>query len=149
MPLNPETIASLSPAGLFALIKGMSDADIRADLGGEHRREILEAVFAHFPAQFRPDKAGDRSARIDFRITGGPGDSSDTYAVVVEDGTCRIEPGASESADLSLMLGPVEFLKLITGTGNPAMMFMMGKIKARGDLGLAGALSNWFESPQG
>ena len=118
MSLNPETIASLSPAGLFEHIMSMSDADIRADLGGEYRREILEAVFAHFPAQFRADKAGDRSARIDFRITGGPGDSSDTYAVVVEDGTCRIEPGASESPDLSLMLGPVGFLKLITGSGH-------------------------------
>ena len=149
MSLNPETIASLSPAGLFEHIMSMSDADIRADLGGEYRREILEAVFAHFPAQFRADKAGDRSARIDFRITGGPGDSSDTYAVVVEDGTCRIDPGASESPDLSLMLGPVEFLKLITGSGNPAMMFMMGKIKARGDIALAGALSTWFETPKG
>jgi putative sterol carrier protein len=47
------------------------------------------------------------------------------------------------------MLGPAEFLKLITGTGNPAMMFMMGKVKARGDLGLAGGLANWFEAPKG
>lgn len=150
MPLNPETLASLSPDGTFALIKGMSDADIRSDLAGEHRQEILEKVFAHFPAQFLPDKAGDRNARIDFRITGGPGDSSDTYAVVVENGTCRIEPGASDAPDLSLMLGPVEFFKLITGSGNPAMMFMMGKIKARGDIGLATALANWFDNtPKG
>ena len=61
MPLNPETRASLSPDGMFALIKGMSDADIRCDLAGEHRQEILEKVFAHFPAQFLPDKAGDRN----------------------------------------------------------------------------------------
>ena len=150
MPLNPETLASLSPDGMFALIKGMSDADTRSDLAGEHRQEILEKVFAHFPAQFLPDKAGARHARIDFRITGGPGDSSDTYAVVVENGTCRIEPGASDAPDLSLMLGPVEFFKLITGSGNPAMMFMMGKIKARGDIGLATALANWFDNtPKG
>ena len=150
MPLNPETLASLSPDGMFALIKGMSDADTRSDLAGEHRQEILEKVFAHFPAQFLPDKAGDRNARIDFRITGGPGDSSDTYAVVVENGTCRIEPGASDAPDLSLMLGPVEFFKLITGSGNPAMMFMMGKIKVRGDIGLATALANWFDNtPKG
>ena len=150
MPLNPETLASLSPDGMFALIKGMSDADIRSDLAGEHRQEILEKVFAHFPAQFLPAKAGDRNARIDFRITGGPGDSSDTYAVAVENGPCRIEPGASDAPDLSLMLGPVEFFKLITGSGNPAMMFMMGKIKARGDIGLATALANWFDNtPKG
>ena len=142
MPLNPETLASLSPDGMFALIKGMSDADIRSDLAGEHRQEILEKVFAHFPAQFLPDKAGDRNARIDFRITGGPGDSSDTYAVVVENGTCRIEPGASEGEWIPYVRG--------SASGNPAMMFMMGKIKARGDIGLATALANWFDNtPKG
>ena len=126
----------------------MSDQEIRDDLAGPHRKGVLDSVFARFPQQFRPDKAGDRSARIDFRVTGGPGDSSDTYAVVVENGTCRVEEGASENADLSLVLGPAEFLKLVTGTGNPAMMFMMGKIKASGDLGLAAGLANWFEAPK-
>ena len=29
------------------------------------------------------------------------------------------------------------------------MMFMMGKVKAKGDLGLATALANWFETPKG
>ncbi len=46
------------------------------------------------------------------------------------------------------MLGPVEFLKLITGTGNPAMMFMMGKVKARGDLGLASGLGELVRGTQ-
>ena len=46
-------------------------------------------------------------------------------------------------------MGPVEFLKMLSGAGSPAMMFMMGKIKATGDLGLAAGLANWFESPAG
>ena len=148
MHLHPETIENLSPIEFVTLVKGMSDQEIRDDLGGEHRLETLHAIFARFPHQFRPDKAGDRTARIDFRITGGPDDSSDTWAVIVDRGPCTVEHGASENADLSLMLGPAEFLKLITGTGNPAMMFMMGKVKARGDLGLASGLSNWFEAPK-
>jgi putative sterol carrier protein len=108
---------------------------------------MLDSVFARFPQQFRPDKAGDRSARIDFRITGGPDGSSDTYAVVVENGECRIDKHPSVESDLSLTMGPPEFLKLVTGNGNPAMMFMMGKIKARGDVGLATGLATWFDSP--
>ena len=148
MALDPQTLSTLEPAQFIALVDAMSDQEIRDDLAGPHRRAILDAVFARFPQQFRPAKAGDRSARIDFRVTGGPGDGSDTYGVVVENGTCRVQEGAGESPDLSLMLGPVEFLKLITGTGNPAMMFMMGKIKARGDLGLAGGLATWFETPK-
>lgn len=147
MALDPQTLAALDPADFVALVKATSDREIREDLAGEHRVALLDAIFGKFPQQFRPDKAGDRSARIDFRITGGPADSSDLYAVAVADGVCAVEKDPTGDPDLSLMMGPVEFLKIITGTGNPAMMFMMGKVKARGDLGLAGGLANWFEPP--
>ena len=148
MALDPQTISGLSGPEFVALVKGMSDTQIKDDLGGADRGAVLDKVFARFPEQFRTDKAGDRSARIDFRLTGGPGDSVDTYAVVVENGTCSVEKDPTAAPDLSLQLGPVEFLKLVTGTGNPAMMFMMGKIKAKGDLGLATALATWFETPK-
>ena len=148
MALDPQTLSTLEPGQFVTLVKAMSDQQIRDELGGPHRRAILDAVFSRFPQQFRPEKAGDRSARIDFRVTGGPGDSSDTYGVVVDHGTCTVEKGTGDAPDLSLMLGPAEFLKIITGTGNPAMMFMMGRIKARGDLGLASGLANWFEAPR-
>jgi len=149
MALNPALLETMSSAEFVALVKGTSDGEIRDDFAGEHRGALLDAIFARFPQQFRPDKAGDRTARIDFRITGGPGDTSDTYGVVVDRGTCTVEKGAGDAPDLSLMLGPAEFLKIITGTGNPAMMFMMGKVKARGDLGMASGLATWFEPPQG
>ena len=70
-------------------------------------------------------------------------------SLVVENGTCTVEKDPTAAPDLSLQLGPAEFLKLITGTGNPALMFMMGKIKAKGDLGLATGLASWFETPKG
>ncbi len=148
MALHPELLENMSAAEFIALIKGTPDQEIRDDFAGEHRESLLDAIFARFPHQFRPDKAAGRTARIDFRVTGGPGDSSDTYGVLVDQGICTVEKGAAESPDLSLMLGPAEFLKLISGTGNPAMMFMMGKVKARGDLGLASGLANWFHAPQ-
>ena len=149
MALDPQTLARLQPAEFGSLVKGMSDDEIRADLGGEHRGAILDAIFARFPQQFRPDKAGGRNARIDFHVTGGPGDSTDTYAVVVDDGTCSIEKEPTASPNLSLTMGPAEFLKMLSGAGSPAMMFMMGKIKATGDLGMAAGLANWFESGSG
>jgi putative sterol carrier protein len=149
MAFDPQSLTTASPAEFVAAVKAASDGEIRDAFAGEHREGLLDAVFGRFPDQFRADKAGDRTARIDFRVTGGPGDSSDTYAVVVDRGTCTVEKAPAADPDLSLMAGPAEFLKLISGTGNPAMMFMMGKIKARGDLGLATALANWFETPKG
>ncbi len=147
MALDPQIITALAPTEFVALVKSTPDSEIRRDFAGEHRAALLDAIFARFPQQFRPDKADGRTARIDFRITGGPGDTSDTYAVVVAAGTCTVEKDPTLEPDLSLMMGPVEFLKIITGSGNPAMMFMMGKVKARGDLGMAGGLANWFEPP--
>lgn len=147
MALNPEVLENLSSAEFVALVNGMSDQEIADDFAGEHRGALLDAIFARFPHQFRPEKAGDRTARIDFQVTGGPGGSSDTYGVLVDRGTCTVEKGAAEDADLSLTLGPAEFLRLITGTGNPAMMFMTGRVTARGDLGLASGLANWFRAP--
>ncbi|GGL42333.1 SCP2 sterol-binding domain-containing protein [Phycicoccus endophyticus] len=148
MALDPQSLTTATPAEFVATVKTASDRELREAFAGEHREALLDAVFGRFPEQFRPEKAGDRRARIDFRVTGGPGDSSDTYAVVVDGGTCTVEKAPTLDPDLSLMAGPAEFLKLISGTGNPAMMFMMGKVKARGDLALASALANWFETPK-
>jgi putative sterol carrier protein len=147
MAIDPQTIHGLPAADFVALVKRTSDKEIEADFAGEHREALLDKVFARFPDQFQPEKAAGRSARIDFRVTGGPDGGSDTYSVVVEDGVCTIDKHPTAEPDVSLMMGPAEFLKLITGTGNPAMMFMMGKIKARGDIGLATALANWFQTP--
>lgn len=147
MALDPQTLARLNAADFVALVKQTSDGEIRDDLGGPHRMALLDAIFDRFPRQFRPENTAGRSARIDFSITGGPNASSDTYAVAVAEGVCVVTKDLAGEPDLSLTMGPSEFLKIITGTGNPAMMFMMGKVKARGDLSLAVGLASWFEPP--
>ena len=97
MALHPELLESMSSAEFVALIKSTPDQEIRDDFAGEHRGPLLDAIFARFPHQFRPEKAGDRTARIDFRVTGGPDDSSDTYGVLVDRGTCTVEKGAART----------------------------------------------------
>ncbi len=106
MAIDPQTLHGLPPAEFVALVKRTSDQQIEADFGGEHREQMLDSVFDKFPQQFRPEQAGDRSARIDFRITGAPDGGSDTYAVVVDDGECRVDKHPSAEPDLSLMMGP-------------------------------------------
>ncbi|MGL5927947.1 MAG: SCP2 sterol-binding domain-containing protein [Dermatophilaceae bacterium] len=147
MALDPQTLPGLTAAEFVATVSRASQRELRADLGGPHREALLDLVFARFPGQFRPEQAGSRSARIDFRITGGPSGSSDTYAVVVDGGACSIDKHPTGEPDLSLTLGPAEFLGLIVGTGNPVTMFLTGKVRARGDLALAGALRTWFAGP--
>ncbi|MGL5866266.1 MAG: SCP2 sterol-binding domain-containing protein [Dermatophilaceae bacterium] len=149
MALNPQTLPSLTAAEFVAAVSSASPRELRADFAGAHREALLDLVFGRFPAQFRPERAGSRSARIDFRITGGPDDSSDTYAVVVVNGACTIDKHPAAKPDLSLTLGPAEFLGLIVGTANPVMLFLTGKVTAGGDLALARVLRHWFATPSG
>ncbi len=147
--IDPTTLATMDPAEFAATVKNLSDKEVNEILGGEHRASILDAIFDRFPVLFNAEKAKGADARVNWRITGGPGDTDDTYAVVVKDDVCSVEKSPTEEPKTSIMLGPAEFAKLITGAGNPTMMVMMGKIKARGDLSAAMAFQNWFDTPKG
>lgn len=147
--IDPTTFAALSPNEFAQTVKKASDKELNTVMGGEHRTPILDEIFERFPTMFDPDKAKGTDARVNWRITGGPGDGSDTYAVIVKDGVCTVEKDPTAEPTTSIMLGPAEFAKLITGAGNPTMMVMTGKVKARGDLSVAMAFQNWFATPKG
>ena len=146
--IDPSTFATMDPAEFAQTVKKLSDKQINEIMGGEHRQTILDGIFDTFPSLFDPEKAKGADARVNWRITGGPGGTDDTYAVVVKDGTCTVEKSPTQEPKTSIMLGPAEFAKLITGSGNPTMMVMMGKIKARGDLSAAMAFQSWFDTPK-
>jgi putative sterol carrier protein len=85
---------------------------------------------------------------IHWNITDRPDGGVDTREVVIENGTCFTSEKAERDPKLSLTMGPVEFLKIVAGAGNPVMMFMTGKLKAKGDLGLAANIANLFDIPK-
>jgi putative sterol carrier protein len=118
-------------------------------MAGEQRGKILGEIFSRFPKQFRADRAGSTNAVIHWNIGGRPDGESDTYEVVIADGTCTVSSTPQADPKLTVAVGPVDFLNLITGNGNPMMMFMTGKLKAKGDLGLAANLQNLFDLPRG
>ena len=100
------------------------------------------------PQLFRADRAGSTSAVIHWNITDAPGGGVDTYELVIAGGACTLSPTPENDPKLSLTLGPVDFLKVVSGNGNPVMMFMTGKLKAKGDLGLAANIANLFDMPK-
>ena len=65
------------------------------------------------------------------------------------DGACTLSPKPEHDPKLALTLGAVDFLKVVSGNGNPVMLFMTGKLKAKGDLGLAANIANLFDIPKG
>lgn len=149
MTIDPNNLTSMTPAEFAAFVKSASDQEIKDLFGGEHRQAILDAIFNWFPAMFRPDKAEGVNSQVNWRVTGGPGDSADTYGVFVKDGQCTVAKDPETDPDVSFMTGPVEFVKLLTGAGNAVMMVMSGKVKIRGEMPQAMAFQSWFSMPRG
>jgi putative sterol carrier protein len=145
---DPATFASVDPKQFAQLVKSTPDAQIAEVMSGDLRGKVLNEVFERMPALFRADRAGSTNAVIHWNITGRPDGGVDTYEVVIENGTCRISQTPEHDPKLALTLGPVEFLKVVSGGANPVMMFMTGKLKAKGDLGLAANISNLFDIPK-
>jgi putative sterol carrier protein len=140
--------ANLDPQQFAQMVKSTPDSQLADLMKSDARKSILDAIFARFPALFRADRAGATNAVIHWNITDRPDGGSDTYELVIANGTCVLSPSADQDPKLTVTVGPVDFLKVVSGNGNPMMMFMTGKLKAKGDLGLAANIANLFDMPK-
>ncbi len=147
--MTQPDFTSVDPSQFAEMVKSASKDQLEAVMAGEQRAKILDEIFSRFPAQFRADKAGNTNAVIHWNIGGRPDGGTDTYELVIADGTCTLSPTPEADPKLAVSIGGVEFLQLVSGTANPMMMFMTGKLKAKGDLGLAANLANLFDLPKG
>jgi hypothetical protein len=143
-----SSFENVEPAQFAQLVKNASDAQLNELMSSPSRKKILDEVFARMPGLFRPDKAGNTSAIIHWIVTGAADGGSDTYEIVIDNGTCTLSESAAQEPKLALTMGPADFLKIVSGVGNPVMMFMTGKLKAKGDLGLAANIANLFNIPK-
>lgn len=146
--IDPAQFEGVEPAQFAAMVKSSSKDQLEALMAGDHRGKILDEIFNRFPTQFRADRAGSTSAVIHWTIAGRPDGGTDTYELVIADGACTLSDKAEADPKLAVTIGGVDFLQLVSGNANPMMMFMTGKLKAKGDLGLAANLANLFDLPK-
>lgn len=139
---------SVDPKQFAQIVKSTPDAKIAEVMQSDARGKILNTIFERFPTLFRADRAGATNAVIHWTITGAADGGADTYELVIANGTCVLSPSAAQEPKLAITIGPVDFLKLVSGNANPMMMFMTGKLKAQGDLGLAANIANLFDMPK-
>lgn len=146
---NADTLAAAEPKEFASLVKATPDSTIADVMAGPERSKILDGIFNKMPTLFRADRAGATQAVIHWIITGGAGGTSDTYETVIENGACTVTNEPARDPKLAMTMDPVTFLKIVSGDGNPMMMFMTGKIKAKGDLALAASVAKLFDIPKG
>jgi putative sterol carrier protein len=140
--------SSVDPKQFAQIVKSAPDSKLKEVMSGEQRGKVLDAVFERMPKLFRADRAGSTNAVIHWNITEALGGGVDTYELVIADGACTLSEAPGHDPKLALTMSPVDFLKVVSGNGNPVMMFMTGKLKAKGDLGLAANIANLFDMPK-
>jgi len=100
-------------------------------------RESFEAM----PSRFRADKAAGTNATIQYDISG---DGGGTWNAVIKDGACTVTQGAAPSPNLTLMISAQDWVDMLSGKQSGQMLFMSGKLKVKGDMGLAMKLGSMF-----
>lgn len=99
------------------------------------------AALEKMRAQFNADKAGDLDAVIQIDLSGEDGG---VYWVKVADRAVDVGSGETENPRMTLIATPGDFLNLVNGELNAMQAFMSGKLKVKGDMGLAMKLQSIF-----
>jgi putative sterol carrier protein len=147
--LDLSDFSSIDAKQFSQAIKNASNDELAAAMSGDKRGKVLDEVFNRMPTLFRAERAGSTNAVVHWNVGDRPDGGVDTYELVIADGACTLSPAPSHEPKLALTLGAVDFLKVVSGNANPVMMFMTGKLKAKGDLGLAAKIGDLFDIPKG
>lgn len=145
--LDGLDFGEIGPQEFARLVKSLSAREIAEAFQGEVRLRALREIFARMERLFRPEAAGSLRALIRWRVEGAEG--ATVFETAIADGRCVAAEGASAGEPrVTLALADAEFLRLVSGNGNPVTMFVLRKIKISGDVGLAAGLTRLFDIPK-
>ena len=80
-------------------------------------------------------------ACFQFELTG---DGGGIYCVNVDDGTMSIAEGGNDAASITITISAEHYLKMAHGKLNGQMAVMTGKMKVKGNMGLAMKMKKLF-----
>jgi putative sterol carrier protein len=103
--------------------------------------QIVEAM----PEYLIPEKAGSTDATIQFDLSG---DGGGKWWIKIHDGKAESGKGdAPETPKLTLLADSHDWVNIMTGKLDGTAAFMQGKLKIKGDMGLAIKMQSLFRRP--
>ena len=101
----------------------------------------VKETFDAMAGRFRADKAAGTNAVIQYDISG---DGGGTWHAMIKDGACTVNQGPGTNPNLTLQMASQDWLDMLSGKQSGQMLFMSGKLKVKGDMGLAMKLGSIF-----
>ena len=141
-----EPSPPLEPAAFAALVRDASDAQLAEGLR-TNRETILDQIFDAMPEHLDPESSSQAEAVLEWRISGREDGGHDRYQVRIDRGTCEVTRDGDEQATVVYTIGPVEFIRLMSGNASGPELFMTGRLIIEGDLMLAAMVQSWFQQP--
>jgi len=101
----------------------------------------LKEIFSKMPEAFVPENAQGVKATIQLELSG---DGGGNWLIKIADGKISAKEEQADSPDLTLGMAANDYVALTRGEANPMGLFMAGKIKLTGDMGLAMKFQEMF-----
>ncbi len=162
--VDGQELSSLEPEQFARVISRASGSQLESIMAPPQLREpVIDEVFRRMSEHYKADKARNTEAVVRWRIgygdrlpddhrDGGDADDADgdflRYECLLTGGTCTVSREPQREPRVTIMVGPVDFLKLAAGNSSAPTMFLTGKIKVAGDLGFAAGLTKLFQIPK-
>jgi len=138
---------AIDPVEAARLLAAASDEELAA--GMEANGElILAEIFRQMPGRLDAAAAGGVSAVIEWQVTGVGKEDVRRWQVVIREGSCEVLDEGTEDPSVVFRLGPVDFVRLVTGGTNGPKLFLLGRLRIEGDLLLAARVPGFFVIPR-
>jgi len=101
----------------------------------------VQEIFDNIDKGFEPEKSAGVDAVFQFNLTG---DNGGQYWIKVADRQAEVSEGEHGDPTMIITSAADDYIAMVNGELNPMTAFMKGKIKVKGDMGLALKLQTMF-----
>lgn len=101
----------------------------------------VAAFFDQVPSKVNKEKIKDMNCIYQFNITG---DGGGDWNIAIANGNATVNQGVADNPNITLTMEAGNFVNLLQGKLNGQMAFMTGKLKIKGEMGLAMKLQSVF-----
>ncbi|MQA10009.1 MAG: sterol-binding protein [Pseudonocardiaceae bacterium] len=143
-------IAALRTETLVWLIERASRAQLGRLMSDPRMRALmLNELFRRMAAHLDREKANSADVVVCWRFPEGSGEGGyDRFQTVIENGECVSGEELDRVPHATVTIAAADLLTVATGSTPVTTMFLLGRIKVKGDIPLVARLPGYFDIPK-